>query len=370
MRVAVDGSSLVQTPSGTRTYVEALVCAIGEVAPDIDLTMIPPGWATIGGEARPARAERLAWEVAGFRRAAIAAGADVAHVPSFAAPVLAGPPLVVTIHDVIPLVMPEYRATRAARVRLAIARRTVRRARVVLVPSESARRDVEAILGMPADQIRVTPEAAGAEFRPARDDAEREAARAVARRLGIEGRFVFHCGGFDARKNLGVLVEAFAIARLQVEGPLCLVLAGAPHSDNPVVYPDLWPIIRAHGVSGEVILPGRVSEGDKVALYRGASAYVTPSLYEGFGLTALEAMACGVPTVGSDRASLPEVIGDGGLVVPPDAAAFAAAMVSVLSDPGLAARLGAAGIVRATTFSWQETARRTVAAYREAAGIA
>ncbi len=369
MRVVVDGSALAQGPSGTRTYVEALVGAIARVAPEIDLRVIRPGWATIGGEAGPTRAERLVWELHGVRQAAVAAGANVLHVPSFAAPVRGGPPLVVTIHDVIPLVLPAYRATRAAQIRLAMAGRTVRRARRVLVPSEAARRDVEAVLGIPADRLRVTPEAAGPTFRPPRDGAERAAAAAVARRLGVAGPYIFHCGGFDARKNLPVLVEAFALARRQLDGPLSLVLAGAPHSANAAVYPDLGPVILAHGVEDGVILPGRVSEVDKVALYQAASAYATPSLHEGFGLPILEAMACGVPTIGSDRTSLPEVIGDGGLVVPPEAEAFAAAIVSVLSDPGLAARLGAAGIARAATFSWEETARQTVAAYREAAGM-
>jgi glycosyltransferase involved in cell wall biosynthesis len=308
---------------------------------------------------------RFGWEAFAVGRVARWVKPDLLHIPHFSAPVVSPCPLVVTIHDVIPLVLPIYRASRAMRARLALMRRTVRRARVILTPSRAAADDVRRVLGIAPVAIRVTPEAAGPEFRPGGDPATLAEVR---RRMGIPDRYVFNVGGLDARKNLPVLIEAFARALPALDAPVQLVIAGAPHSDNPAVFPPLAPIVEKYGLGERVRLVGRVSEADKLALYRGACLYVTPSLYEGFGLTALEAMACGVPTIAADRASLPEVVGDGGLLVEPDPEPVAAAIVSVLNDPGRASELHARGLVRAATFSWDRTARLTMAAYEEVVG--
>jgi len=130
------------------------------------------------------------------------------------------------------------------------------------------------------------------------------------------------------------------------------------------VYPPIKPIIERLGIADQVVLPGRVSEAEKLALYQGAAVYVTPSSYEGFGLTALEAMACGVPVIASNRTSLPEVISDAGLLVELDSRSLADAMIEVLADPKIAADLRVRGLARAASFSWRETARLTADVYR------
>jgi glycosyltransferase involved in cell wall biosynthesis len=369
----MDGSFLMLPPSGTGTYVRELTAALRELDPMLDLRLLLPPWDDPpGGEAprgtlrerlrRDRRLRRAGWELVGVARAARVARPDLLHVPHFSAPVRPGVALVVTIHDVIPLVLPDYRASRAMRLHLAAIRRTVRSARRVLTPSRAAAADVARILGFPAERIRVTPEAAASDFRP---PLELGAARDAVRRLGVTGRYVFNVGGLDARKNLPVLVEAFAIASARLGEPLQLVIAGAPHSGNPAVFPPLAPVLRRFGVENAAVLPGRIAEADKLALYQAADIYVTPSLYEGFGLTALEAMACGVPTIAADRTSLPEVVEDGGLLVEPEPNAVAAAMVDVLSNPDRAAVLRARGLSRARCFTWRRTAELTLDVYRE-----
>jgi glycosyltransferase involved in cell wall biosynthesis len=243
----------------------------------------------------------------------------------------------------------------------------VRAARIVLTPSNAAAGDVERLLGIPRERIRVTPEAAGAEYRPAPDPGD-PALVAVARRFGVRGRYVFNVGGMDVRKNLPVLLEAFARALPRLEEPAQLVIAGAPHTGNRVVFPPLEPVIDRLGLGDHVVLTGFVSAADKLALYQGAALYATPSPHEGFGLTPLEAMACGVPVIAADRTSLPEVVGDAGVLVEPEPEAFAAAVVEVLNRPERAADLRARGLARAATFSWARTARMTLDAYREALG--
>jgi glycosyltransferase involved in cell wall biosynthesis len=186
----------------------------------------------------------------------------------------------------------------------------------------------------------------------------------VAERFGVRNDYVFNIAGFDRRKNLPVLIEAFAVVRAKLGRPVSLVIGGAPHTPNPHVFPDVRPLIAALGLESSVVLPGKVSDEERRHLYGAASVYATPSLYEGFGLTPLEAMACGVPTVVADRTSLPEVVGEAGLVVPPTPAAFAEALLATLTDVSLSTRLAEAGVARARTFSWERTARETAAVYR------
>lgn len=377
MRVAIEGSFLHLPPSGTGTYLRHLVAALRDLDPALDVELLEPAWprdqpatpsgsgpiARLGAVRHDRRVRRAAWDMVGIATGARRAEPDLLHVPHFSAPPWSPCPVVVTIHDAIPLLWPEYRASRAMRVNLAIAWRTVRRARLVLTPSAAAADDIERVLGIPRRRIRVTPEAAGAEYRPAQNVEE---ARRTARRFGVTERYVFNVGGLDARKNLPVLLEAFARALPRLDEPARLVIAGAAHSGNPVIFPPLEPVIARLGLEHAVVLPGRIDEDDKIALYQGASLYATPSLYEGFGLTVLEAMACGVPTIAADRASLPEVVGDGGLLVEPEPEALAEAMVDVLNSPERAADLRRRGLARAAQFSWRRTAELTRDAYRAA----
>jgi glycosyltransferase involved in cell wall biosynthesis len=376
VRVAMDGSFLALPPSGTGTYLRALIDALPTIDPSLDLRLLAPQWDESEVDSsrpdrllgdRPRRNRRIrraAWELLGVAMAARAERPDLLHIPHFSAPIRAGCPLVVTVHDVIPLILPAYRASRSMRFHLAAVRRTVRAARLVLTPSEAAATDVARVLRIPRERIRVTPEAAGPEFRPIADNG---AGREAVRRLGVTERYIFNVGGLDARKNLPVLLEAFARVRTRLVEPLQLVIAGAPHTGNPAVYPPLEPIVHRLGLEHAVIFLGRISETDKVALYQRAALYATPSLYEGFGLTALEAMACGIPTIAANRTSLPEVVGDGGLLVDPDAEAFASAILDVLSNENQATDLKRRALARAAEFTWEHTARLTIAAYQEIA---
>jgi glycosyltransferase involved in cell wall biosynthesis len=368
VRIAIDGELLRLPPSGIGGYVRNLIRAIQGLDPALDLFTLFPDWdhsvpSNLGRDKpwRDRRFQRLAWEAASVEWAAARQRADLLHVPSFAAPLYARRPIVVTIHDVIPFLLPAYRASRAMRVNLALMRRTVRRAAAVIAPSNAAADDIAGVLGIERAGISVTPEAADPRCQPAPD---RAALHDRFAELGIRGRYIFNIGGVDIRKNVPLLIEAFARMRPAMAEPVQLVIAGAPHSDNPAVFPPLAPIVERLGLEGAVILVGRVSEADKLALYQAADLYVTPSAYEGFGLTALEAMACGVPTIAANRTSFPEVVGDGGLLVELDADAIASMMRLVLENPDVARDLSQRGLERAATFSWTRTARQTLDVYR------
>ena len=378
MRVAIDTNFLAMPPSGTGAYLSALLRELPNLDPELELIEIAPdatprpdGEASLTRRiaarvAADPRARRGAWELGGSAIAARKVRPDVLHVPSFAAPIVPPCPLVVTVHDVIPLIFPEYRASAAMRVHLTALTRTIGWASLVLTPSESAARDIVERLPVPRDLIRVTPEAADASFIP---EPDASIARERVRHLGVTGRYVFNIGGLDARKNLPTLLDAFAMLRARLEEPIQLVIGGAPHTGNSAVFPSLAPHIERLGLGSSVVLPGRLSESDKLTLHQAADLYVTPSLAEGFGLTALEAMACGAPVIVANRTSLPEVIGDGGLHVELDAANIASLMRLVLMNASVAADLRERGIERASEFSWRKTAALTLAAYHEAAAM-
>ena len=266
---------------------------------------------------------------------------------------------VVTVHDVIPLILPEtFTPRHRLVVRLALAR-VRRKADLIVVPSHAVKRDVVGRVGVPEGRVVVTPEGCEPRFRPVRSET---ALSEVAARYDLPPRYVLAVGTLEPRKNLTTLLQVFARLRRDggVDPELRLVLAGARGwLDEPI-----FRTVRSLGLEDAVRFPGFIDDDDLPAVYSGAALFAFPSLYEGFGLPLLEAMACGVPVVTSNISSMPEVAGDAAVLVDPrDADGLAAAIARVLRDEGLRDRLRTAGIARAREFSWEATARRTLDAY-------
>lgn len=359
VRVAFDAGFLALPPSGIGSYVTGLLGALA-ARDDVSIARLMPPDAA---RRLDPRLMRMAWDAAGVEvaRLTTARDAGVLHIPNFSAPIMTTAPLVVTIHDVIPLVLPEYAASGPMRLYVSLMRRTVRRARIVLTPSAFSAGEIERVLNIRPERIRVTPLAADPALRPSTDP---ESVRArLTERFGIRGRYLLHMAGFDRRKNVLLLLRAFARALPSLPDDVALVLAGAPHSDSSGVFPPVEPVIRELGVEDRVILTGQVSDEERTLLYQGAEGYVTPSSYEGFGLTPLEAMSCGVPVVAANRTSLPEVVGDAGMLVEPELDAVARAIVQLATDRELHADLAQRGLERSSMFTWARTADLTVAAY-------
>ncbi len=305
------------------------------------------------------------WEQTGVVLATRRADVDLVHIPYFSAPLHQAVPHVITVHDVIPLALPNYGGTIKMRAYLRLVARTVRRAPLILTDSEHAKRDITRLLGVPEDRIRVTPLAVGEHLRPVETDEDREAVAALREKYGLHTPFVLHVGGFDIRKRLPQLVRGFASALPSLPETYDLVIPGKAHTGNPVIYPPLEPLIHELGIRDRVKLIGFVSEDDKRDLYRAASVFTFASEYEGFGLNPLEAMACGAPVICSNRSSLPEITGDAGLSIDPEPDDIARALVHVLTDDALRADLAQRGLRRAATFSWHRTMQLTLAAYQD-----
>jgi glycosyltransferase involved in cell wall biosynthesis len=227
----------------------------------------------------------------------------------------------------------------------------------VIVDSHCTAADVRELLGVPAERVRVI-HLAPTPLGPPPPPAGVAAARA---RYGLEGPFLLYVGTLEPRKNLRTLLRAFA--HLAGEQSACLALAG------PRGWLDEAIVAEAGRQAGRVRLLGPVPAADLIALYATATAFVFPSLYEGFGLPPLEAMAAGTPVVAARASCLPEVLGDAALFAPPeDEQALAEALRAVLQDADLRADLRERGLARAAQFSWERTAAETLAVYREVLG--
>src|SRR6266852_5627916 len=308
--------------------------------------------------------EKLVWEQLTGPRAARKAGVDLLHVPYFAPPLFPRTPTVVTIHDVIPLRLPLYRAGVKVEAYMRLVARAAHRAPLIITVSQHAKQDMMDALHLPAERIRVIYEAAGEEYRPVTDPETLAKARA---RYGVGERYIFYLGGLDHRKNVPLLVRAFAHLYQQINDPgLQLLIAGNPDKQSGPLFPDPRPVAADLGMTGQIIYRF-IEEEDKPALYSGTSAFVFPSLYEGFGLTPLEAMSCGAPVICSNRTSLPEVVGDAAISLDPDDIhKLVEAMCSVLTNSELQADLRARSLQRAAQFNWRRTAAETIAVYKEA----
>lgn len=384
-RVAISGW-FAGRAVGSGQYTDALVAALRATARPgdaIDLVMPRSG----GGPRTGQAIAKLVFEQRTFPGAA--AGADVAHVPYWAPPLRSRTPVVVTVHDLIPLVLPAYRARRAVRAYTDLVVHATRRAAAVIADSEHTAADIRAHLRVDPTAVHVVPLGVDARYRAAggvdgpggtgggtetddagehRGDASAGAAPDLAARLRLPPRYGLYLGGFDARKNVATLLAAWRAVHAATGVPL--VIAGAPPAGDDPLFPDPRALARRAGLPAEALrCIGFVGEADKPALLAGAAVFAYPSRYEGFGLPPLEAMACGTPVVVAAATSLPEVVGDTGLRVDPDdVGGWAEALLAVLEDADAAARMRAAGLARASGFTWRRTAERTWAIYRSVAG--
>jgi glycosyltransferase involved in cell wall biosynthesis len=284
------------------------------------------------------------------------------HAPHYVLPPLVQCRSVVTIHDCLHLMFPQYLPNRLApvyaRASLTLA---ARRATRVLTVSESSKRDILRFVDVPAEKIDVIYNAYDERFGV---EPREEAVARVRERYQLEGEFVLYAGNVKPHKNLVRLIEAFDIVRRGGLDHLKLILIG----DEISRYTALRRAVHVHQLHKYVRFLGYQPEDTLAIMYRLASVFVFPSLYEGFGLPPLEAMASGTPVVVSNASSLPEVVGDAALLVEPrDPQSIAEGIRRVLCDQQLRFDLRAKGLARASQFSWETSVRRIREVYRLAA---
>ena len=362
LRVALDATPLSMRAGGIRRYVVDLVAALAEQFPDDEYHLLtdqpgirrPEEWSALTNvvtEAPPSNHFTSKWWSLGLPLELARRRIDVFHGTDFAIPYLPERPAVLTLHDLAPWKPPPVRPPGSDRVR----QRTpalLRIATRIITPSDAVRHEAAEFFALPESKIRATPLAAAAPSPfPANDDSP----PAIGPRLGIQQPYLLYVGSAEPRKNLPRLVEAWRNARLKIPD-LSLVLVGAEHSEPETASDEPGLHLAGHLANKEI-----------AQLLSGATAFVYPSFYEGFGLPVLEAMRAGAPVITSKDPALAEVTAGAAVYV--DAASqteLTSAVLRVIRDPDLQHRLRDKGRLRAFRFSWRSTALLTRAVYADA----
>lgn len=373
MRIAVNALQVRAAKSGVGQYIHALLEALVQAAPEDRLTIYctrenvsnyslgaPNLEPVVWGLPQKARTARLLYEYAFLPGELRRRGFDLFHGASNFLPPRRVCPYVVTIHDLSYYVHPRRCPPVRRRYWYAMTARTVAVADAIITDSENSRRDIERFFPQARDRITVVPLAAHPRFR--RLDVPRDQSAAGRSELSLDDRpYLLYVGTLEPGKNVQRLIAAFDAVADQFPDHL-LVLVG----DRGWLFEGIYEAAERSLHRDRIRFLGHLPDDDVVELFNFCDAFVYPSLYEGFGLPPLEAMACGAPVITSGTSSLPEVVGGAALTVNPESVEeIAAAMRRVLSSRDLRQELREYGLARAARFSWERTARETLKVYRE-----
>jgi glycosyltransferase involved in cell wall biosynthesis len=344
MRIALDGMPLASPLTGVGHYTAELARNLAVVAPSDSFTFILPGGLL-----------KRRWWSLGLPLHLLRNSFDLFHGTNYEIPFWSRRPTVVTIHDLSILSQSEVheqRLVRRARKRLPW---MAKRASRIITPSHSVKTEVCEAFGIQPDKVAVTPEAPRSVFKRRED-------RELLRRLGIEGDFILFVGTIEPRKNLRRLVEAFDQMLRNTSLSPTLVIAGG----QGWMMDDFVSFIKRTGVEDRVRLTGYLGDEELCGLYSTCAAFIYPSLYEGFGLPPLEAMACGAPVITSRTPALVETVGSAArLVDPKNVDDIAQAMAEMLSDKKAREHYAELGTAHVKKYSWEQTALKTLEVYRE-----
>ena len=372
MHVAIDYTAAVQQGAGIGRYTRGLVAALARGDDGNRYTLFcagsgPPPTQWPERFAVHTTRMRASWLAIGWHRLRLPlyadrliGGCDIFHSPDFSLPPLQRALGVVTVHDLSFVRVPECADPRLRSYLQTMVPRSVRAARRVLADSMSTRNDLIEFLRVPPEKISVVPAGVEPHFQSITEASVLATVRA---RYALPERFILSVGTLEPRKNFARLISAHGRLRRQTGLPIDLVIVGKPGW----LYDDIYKRVEEEGLRGHVLFTGYVADADLPAVYSLASLFAFPSLYEGFGIPPLEAMACGVPVVCSNNSSLPEAVGDAALMVEAeDVQALADAMARVLEDGVLRDELRRLGRAQAARNSWDGAARRLLDAYQKA----
>jgi glycosyltransferase involved in cell wall biosynthesis len=347
MNIALDGMPLASQLTGVGHYTAELARNLAVVAPSDSFTLVAPNGLL-----------KRRWWSLGLPLHLLRNSFDLFHGTNYEVPLWSRRPSVVTIHDLSLLLHPEVheqRLVRRARWRLPLMAKSASK---IITPSASVKSEVCEMLGVPAEKVAVTPEAPRPAFKRRKDAGVAE----LLKRLGLDGDFVLYVGTIEPRKNLRRLVEAFERLLRSTSLSPKLVIAGG----KGWLMDDFDSLIRQKGMADRVCLTGYLEDADLCGLYSTCAAFVYPSLYEGFGLPPLEAMACGAPVITSRIPSIMETVGSAArLIDPTDVDDLAQAMKEFLNDKNAREHYAELGTNHVKQFSWEQTAAKTLDVYRE-----
>lgn len=350
MRIALDTQSTLDQKTGIGHYTDNLLATLQRV--DHEHEFVSLNW----GQVPTMRIDRrLRWQQIELPRHAKSANAQILHVTGFDAPRFKPCPVVLTVHDLIGALFPKQFPP--------IARfywgwwlpHSVRWADAIITDSENTRHDIQRLTGISSNRVTVIPLGVDPRFFEPNTQQDLDD---IQRSYDLPPEFLLYIGTLEPRKGLDTLLSAFS--HLAADIDIDLVIVGKKGWATDPIFQQVTNL----GLASRIHFTGYVPDDDLPALYRAADLFVFPSRYEGFGLPPLEAMACSTPVICSNASSLPEVVGDSAITVPPDdVIALTHAIRDVLANPEIQVELKKRGLKRASLFTWDETARKTVKVY-------
>ncbi|MCA9892289.1 MAG: glycosyltransferase family 4 protein [Anaerolineae bacterium] len=374
MHIAYNGWFWDMPNAGSGQYIVRLLKALRRAAPDLELSLVvpphnpnppdvPEGVTVVptGNGGRASKFGKVWFEQRTFPQMAAKIGADIAHVPYWGPPLASKVPLVASVLDVIPLIYPEYALGFFNRLYLSLVSTGARGANHIVTISETSAIDIEEWLHIPSEKITTTYLAPDMEYHP---QIGKEHDEAIREKYDLPDRFVLYLGSFDRRKQVNELLLAYTYVG-QAEGDnIPLVLAGREPQWRQPLFPNMRDYAEQLNIGDYVRWVGYVDEADKPALYRLADVMVFPSMYEGFGLPPLEAMACGTPVVAWEAVHSEEILEKGAYLVD-SARSMAGAIIALLLQKPFRDAMINQGLAQVTKYSWRKTAKDTLSAYEK-----
>lgn len=372
MHIAINGWFWNHEFAGSGQYLRNLVTYLIKVEPNLELSLVMPphipnpdgvpdkvNVVKTGNARKTSKFGKVMFEQRTFPRLATRLNADIAHVPYWGTPLSCQIPLVTSVLDVIPLLFPIYNQGFFTSLYTSLVSTTARGSGQIITISETAKIDIEEQLDIPEEKITVTYLAQDERFHP-RMGAERD--ESVREKYDLPDQFVLYLGGFDWRKQVNELLLAYTYVGEAEGDNIPLVIAGLEPEWDDQLFPNLRDYAKKLNIEDYVRWIGFVDEADKPSLYRLADVFVFPSIYEGFGLMALEAMASGTPVVTSNAIVFEEVLEDGAYMVD-SARQMAGAIIALLIQEPLREAMINQGLAMASNYSWRKTAKETLAVY-------
>ena len=374
MHVAINAYFWNQPYTGSGQYTRQLVYHLNRFISDLQITLVfprvdgsvsaektPPAVQVKNVSLPPGNKGKVIFEQILFPRACREVGASLAHVPYWGGPLHSPVPLVVTVHDLTTLLVPEYRRGLQARLYNSLVSAGARVADHIITDSFFSKLDIIDHLHIPEEHVTAIYLAAGPQYSTAENSLTD---MAVLRKYDMPDFYVLYLGGYILHKNVTTLLAAYTYVAKALGEDYPLILAGNKPEQVSAVFPDYDALIKQFGLQKYVRWVGPIDQEDKVVLYRNAETFVFPSRFEGFGLGPLEAMACGTPVVTTNSTSLPEVVGTAAFTVnAEDAREMAGAIIASVIEDKLRADMKRKGLQQVAKFSWQTTATETALIY-------